>query len=104
MERALLAFGILAVIFFGLLFTIDHLPNNNKEPIQVQSSTGEGYEPLDIRTPEEINGTAGKNEPPTSQSYWYCWDKGDPSPHHLGYPVDGDHICNDLELSNAGIN
>jgi hypothetical protein len=38
-----------------------------------------------------------------SQYYYYCWDTGDPSPHHLGYPVSGDHYCTDGELHNAGI-
>ena len=38
-----------------------------------------------------------------SQYYYYCWDTGDPSPHHLGYRVSGDHYCTDGELHNAGI-
>jgi hypothetical protein len=33
-----------------------------------------------------------------SQSYWYCWNTGAPSPHHLGYHVNGDHLCTDAEL------
>jgi hypothetical protein len=33
-----------------------------------------------------------------AQTYWYCWDTGDPSPHHLGYPVAGDHYCSNAEL------
>lgn len=32
------------------------------------------------------------------QYYLYCWDNGDPSPHHLGYRVYGDHFCTDREL------
>ena len=32
------------------------------------------------------------------QGYWYCWDKGDPKPHHLGYKVSGDHLCTNREL------
>jgi hypothetical protein len=37
-----------------------------------------------------------------TQDYWYCWDEGDPSPHHLGYPVSGDHLCTDEELDASG--
>ena len=37
-----------------------------------------------------------------SQSYWYCWDIGDPAPHHLGHPVSGDHLCSDSELGGTG--
>ena len=36
-------------------------------------------------------------------SYWYCWDKGDPAPHHLGKRVSGDHPCSQAELDKAGI-
>jgi hypothetical protein len=33
------------------------------------------------------------------QSYWYCWDTGDPQPHHLGHHVSGDHYCSQAELA-----
>jgi hypothetical protein len=33
--------------------------------------------------------------------YWYCWDVGDPHPHHLGVRVTGDHLCTDVELQQA---
>jgi hypothetical protein len=33
--------------------------------------------------------------------YWYCWDVGDPRPHHIGAPVSGDHMCSDVELQQA---
>jgi hypothetical protein len=33
--------------------------------------------------------------------YWYCWDAGDPRPHHLGARVSGDHLCTDVELHQA---
>lgn len=33
-----------------------------------------------------------------SQTYWYCWDYGDPDPHHIGHPVEGDHLCTPDEL------
>lgn len=36
------------------------------------------------------------------QTYWYCWDQGDPSPHHLGHHVAGDHYCSSGELREAG--
>lgn len=32
------------------------------------------------------------------QRYWYCWDVGSPSPHHLGHRVAGDHLCSNAEL------
>lgn len=35
---------------------------------------------------------------PVTQSYWYCWNVGNPSPHHLGHPVYGDHLCTNQEL------
>lgn len=31
-------------------------------------------------------------------AYWYCWNRGDPRPHHLGAFVQGDHICSEEEL------
>lgn len=34
-------------------------------------------------------------------AYWYCWDAGDPRPHHLGAPVPGDHVCSEVELQQA---
>jgi hypothetical protein len=37
-----------------------------------------------------------------TNSYWYCWDKGAKSPHHLGHHVDGDHLCSDAELKGTG--
>jgi hypothetical protein len=37
-----------------------------------------------------------------TQSYWYCWDSGNLSPHHLGYSVSGDHLCSKQELHDAG--
>lgn len=36
------------------------------------------------------------------QGYWYCWDSGLGSPHHLGYPIAGDHLCTYGELRRAG--
>src|SRR5437868_11575510 len=30
---------------------------------------------------------------PITQSYLYCWNRGNPAPHHLGHPVYGDHLC-----------
>lgn len=36
------------------------------------------------------------------QTYWYCWDTGDPDPHHLGYRVLDDHYCSQDELTEAG--
>lgn len=35
--------------------------------------------------------------------YWYCWDTGDPDPHHEGHPVEGDHLCSKAELREAGM-
>ena len=32
------------------------------------------------------------------QSYWYCYDTGAPSPHHLGHVISGDHLCSSAEL------
>ena len=37
----------------------------------------------------------------STNTYWYCWDTGNPSPHHLGHPVSGDHLCSDSELAAA---
>jgi hypothetical protein len=47
--------------------------------------------------------------PPTTptpapvNTYYYCWDSGNPSPHHLGYHVSGDHICSNQELHDVGM-
>ena len=30
--------------------------------------------------------------------YWYCWNSGNPAPHHVGHPVYGDHLCTYQEL------
>jgi hypothetical protein len=49
--------------------------------------------------PPNFGGGGGGD---TTQDYWYCWDEGDPMPHHLGYHVSGDHLCDDSELSDAG--
>ena len=38
-----------------------------------------------------------------TSGYWYCWDKGDPAPHHLGKRVAGDHKCSQAELDKAGV-
>lgn len=37
-----------------------------------------------------------------TQYYWFCWDTGNPSPHHLGHHVYGDHYCTNQELHDAG--
>lgn len=49
---------------------------------------------IDLFTPEK--------DTDVTQSYWYCWDTGDPSPHHLGHYVDNDHYCSVGELRAAG--
>ena len=36
-----------------------------------------------------------------NQSYYYCWDEGYPEPHHLGYPVNDDHLCTVGELEDS---
>jgi hypothetical protein len=38
----------------------------------------------------------------SENSYWYCWDTGAKEPHHLGQPVEGDHVCTDEELEGTG--
>jgi hypothetical protein len=43
-------------------------------------------------------GTSGSDSNYVTQSYWYCWDSGPPSPHHLGHSVSGDHLCTNAEL------
>ena len=37
------------------------------------------------------------------QYYWYCWDNGMGSPHHLGHRTIGDHLCTQGELRRAGM-
>lgn len=34
-------------------------------------------------------------------AYWYCWDRGEPRPHHLGHRSVGDHVCSEEELDGA---
>jgi hypothetical protein len=48
---------------------------------------------------EEVATSANDTSDGVTQGYWYCWDSGDPKPHHLGHPVSGDHLCTDRELS-----
>lgn len=50
-----------------------------------------------------VDATTADSSDQVTQDYWYCWDDGDPAPHHLGYPVDGDHLCTDGELQDAGM-
>lgn len=38
---------------------------------------------------------------PTPGGYWYCWDRGAPRPHHVGYRVSGDHVCTEQDIQNA---
>lgn len=47
----------------------------------------------------EATGGSGGGD----NTYWYCWDSGNPDPHHLGHPVSGDHLCSQGELSQAGM-
>jgi hypothetical protein len=37
----------------------------------------------------------------SNRDYGYCWDVGDPHPHHLGAYVSGDHLCAAAELQQA---
>ncbi|MEU6416043.1 hypothetical protein [Streptomyces spiralis] len=37
------------------------------------------------------------------QGYWYCWNSGDPGPHHLDHWVPNDHLCTWGELRSAGV-
>lgn len=34
-------------------------------------------------------------------AYWYCWNRGNPRPHHLGAAVQGDHVCSEEELQDT---
>jgi hypothetical protein len=33
-----------------------------------------------------------------ADEYWYCWNSGDPEPHHLGHYDPHDHVCSDEEV------
>lgn len=57
-----------------------------------------------VTTPakDEIDSIGTSTTDNRIQTYWYCWNSGNPSPHHLGYPVYGDHYCTYQELHNAG--
>lgn len=48
------------------------------------------------------SSTTSNSSAPNS-SYWYCWNSGALSPHHLNHPVSGDHLCSDAELRASGI-
>lgn len=54
-----------------------------------------------VVTTKFINKSSGGSS--ITQSYWYCWDSGAASPHHLGHHVSGDHFCTNGELHSAGI-
>lgn len=30
--------------------------------------------------------------------YWFCWNRGEPEPHHLGHRSQLDHLCSEDEL------
>jgi hypothetical protein len=53
----------------------------------------------DRNSDEEVTTSDDQTSDGVTQGYWYCWDSGDPKPHHLGYHVSGDHLCTDRELS-----
>ncbi|POX58698.1 hypothetical protein C3492_36390 [Streptomyces sp. Ru62] len=36
------------------------------------------------------------------EGYWYCWNSGDPAPHHLDHWVPNDHLCTWGELRSSG--
>jgi hypothetical protein len=54
-------------------------------------------------SPTTTTTDTSSNRDVVTQSYWYCYDSGDPAPHHLGHYVSGDHYCTDQELRDAGM-
>ncbi|MET9899809.1 hypothetical protein [Streptomyces sp. NPDC006446] len=52
-------------------------------------------------TPFVIDNPALSDE--EIEGYWYCWNSGDPQPHHLDHWVPNDHLCTWGELRNAEV-
>lgn len=53
---------------------------------------------LYFRNSNSSNNTYHTTPQSQTNTYWYCWDSGNPSPHHLGHHVYGDHLCSESEL------
>lgn len=82
---------IIGVIGICLLYLLFSNIKNSISPNQFPSPTEIIlYTPTTIPTPTL---TCYVN-----QNYWYCWNTGNPLPHHLGHPVYGDHLCTTCEL------
>lgn len=81
------------VIFAGYLTGTYFGYSTDSKPIPSISSL-----PTDI--PSDTPIPTIDTEDTVTQSWYYCWDYGDPQPHHYGYPVSGDHLCTNRELGN----
>ena len=79
-------FGI--IIAFFVLLIIAGLVQKSKDSTVVDTNPVMYYVPSP--TPYIDNRV--------TQYYWYCWDNGDPQPHHFGHYVYGDHLCTNGEL------
>ena len=95
---AILFYSIIAFLVIYFLF-FRHNQINSPSSLEniTPIPTEDIFVPTNIPTPIIYQQPVYQNSPVT-QSYWYCWDTGNPSPHHLGHPVYGDHLCTNQEL------
>ncbi len=88
---------IMAVLFYGIIIAAIYFYFNHKQ----QNIYQDNITPIpteDTFTPTNTPAPIIYQSSPVTQYYWYCWDTGNPSPHHLGHHVYGDHLCTNQEL------
>ena len=86
--------GLWAILFWAIILGGPWLYHVLNPPIQREADPSYNASPTDsVPSSTYSNGTS---------YYWYCWDSGDPDPHHLGHHVSGDHHCTYKELHDAG--
>lgn len=95
--------SITGIVFWFLLigggFVYAHFHNQNTT-VSIPNSSSSGT-PSQVQS-STLPDTSTYQSTPRYQYYWYCWNSGNSSPHHLGYHVSGDHLCSYQELHDAG--
>lgn len=112
-KKALRIIAIGGCFFVGGLFAIWLMMVNDQPTITPSTMTTEQMQAEEQRSQQEkiaqeeriqqekeLEHERWRNS--VEQYYWYCWNTGYPSPHHLGYPVDNDHYCTNGELDDSG--
>jgi hypothetical protein len=86
---AFLFYGTIAILIIYFLFFRNN-QSGGVTPTDIPSPTADivNYTPIPTSTYRYCQG----------YGYLYCWNTGNLSPHHLGHPVYGDHLCTYQEL------